>query len=477
MANVAGTSRGTPDVRAGEGVGLATSTPEQTLPAIEPVDRDKVLPLPEWLKKVYFIFPVVLYIPDAIFNFYVYSDGASVQNANPLLQAGQLALWGFLSVGVVGMAYLLSVLAPWHWGQGHRVQAFFCGLGVVIATAITTWNSLAYRSTDFRPFPTDQWTYQMWPQLQSIHISITMVLVAIAPPFWGLFWAIVQPTETGRSLRQLQESHAERLLRLQHEAELKRIKAETNAKIREAQLRGMARTAATAREQAREIFAQGRREKGETGEQPAVTVEEVSAPAAQAEPSAAVEPAPDSNIRKLFAPATGRESGARSGAAMYNHAASATPTAHAGPAFGAAAPVSQPMLLSDLESRALASPSAADTAPAPEPRTPPTLARMYTPALAENDDAEPDGLTGTTGPRPAIRRGGQTGMLLRNMNEPGNGRVEAAMQEAMRELNPKGGKVPARELVALVAQKLKVDEAAAKAAIQRVRESRRNGRG
>ena len=32
-------------------------------------DKDKVLPLPGWLVKVYYIFPVILYIPDAIFNF------------------------------------------------------------------------------------------------------------------------------------------------------------------------------------------------------------------------------------------------------------------------------------------------------------------------------------------------------------------------------------------------------------------------
>src|SRR5579872_1605579 len=102
-----------------------------------------------------------------------------------------------------------------------------------------------------------------------------MILVAIAPPFWGLFWAIVQPTETGRSLRQLQESHAERLLRMQQDAELKRIKAETTAKIREAQLRGMAQTAATAREQAKGIFAQkNRSEQADTSGDEATTGEQ-----------------------------------------------------------------------------------------------------------------------------------------------------------------------------------------------------------
>src|SRR5215467_7114524 len=105
------------------------STPQlSTRIAPSELEKDKVLPLPGWLVKVYFIFPVVLYIPDAIFNYYVYSHGVEAQNTNPVFQVGQIALWGFLSVGVVGMAYLLSVLAPWHGGQGHKLQAFFCGL-------------------------------------------------------------------------------------------------------------------------------------------------------------------------------------------------------------------------------------------------------------------------------------------------------------------------------------------------------------
>ncbi|HST89713.1 MAG TPA: hypothetical protein VLJ14_15170, partial [Ktedonobacterales bacterium] len=213
-------------------------------------DQDKVLPLPSWLVKVYYIFPIVLYVPDVIFNYYVYSDGVTAPNGNVAQQIAQVGLWGFLSVGVVGMAYLLSVLAPWHWGKGHHIRAFFCGLGVVVATGITVWNSLAYRSVKFVSFPTDQYAYQLFPQLGQAQVPLTMIFAAVAPPFWGLFWALVQPTETGRSLAALRESHEERLLRLQQEAEIKRLRAEANAKVREAQLRGMAATAATAREQA-----------------------------------------------------------------------------------------------------------------------------------------------------------------------------------------------------------------------------------
>jgi hypothetical protein len=218
------------------------------------IDKEKALPLPGWLVKVYFIFPIILYIPDAIFNYYVYSDGAYIPNAPLPVQISQVALWGFLSIGVVGMAYLLSVLAPWHWSNGHRLQALFCWVGVLIATMVTIWNSLSYRSVTFSQFKTDQWVYDTFPQLAARGISITMILVAIAPPFWGLFWAMVQPTNQRRSLSALQEGHAEKLLRVQHEAELKRLRAEANAKVREAQLKGMAQTAAAARAQAGQLF-------------------------------------------------------------------------------------------------------------------------------------------------------------------------------------------------------------------------------
>src|SRR5579863_8068379 len=240
-------------------------------------EQDRTLPLPRWLERVYFIFPVVLYVPDVIFNYFVYSDGGKIPNANPFLQVSQVVLWAFMSLGIVGMAYLLSVLAPWHWGHGHRIQAIFCGMGVLIATAITTWNSLAFRSTGFATFKTDEWVQRIWPQLSGI--SLTMVLVAIAPPFWGLFWAVVQPTQRNRGLRHLRESHAERLLRLEQEAEIKRVRAEANATVRAAQLRGTAQTLAAARDQASELFK--RNTNGNTGAMPAVGAPDSSHPGAR----------------------------------------------------------------------------------------------------------------------------------------------------------------------------------------------------
>ena len=467
----------------------ATALANTPISTTEPMDKDKVLPLPGWLKKAYFIFPVVLYVPDAIFNFYVYSDGASIKNPNPVIQVGQVALWAFLSIGVVGMAYLLSVLAPWHWGQGHRIQAFFCGLGVIVATAITTWNSLAYRSTGFAEFPTDRWAYGIWPQLQASQISITMILVAIAPPFWGLFWAIVQPTETGRSLRQLQESHAERLLRMQQEAELKRIKAETNAKIREAQLRGMAQTAAAARDQAKSLLTQkpgggqspAPAVAGSAGVQPAAQVGD-SDPELPAASAARDDAAP--NVLRLpnLAPTPLRNPAAgHDGAAIYNHAAS-SPVAHAAPAMGTRASASQPVLLSNADVSGMAGRPASDTV-MQSPRTPPVLGQGLRALFgnAEADEEEPEGMTGTTGPRPAVRRPGDSGMLLRTLNEPGLGKIENAMKEAMQELNvtsTRGMSAQTRErLVALVAEKLGVDEAAARSAMNRLRDAQKARRG
>lgn len=263
-------------------------------PAAE--DQEKALPLPGWLKRVYFIFPVILYLPDAIFNFWVYSDGVK-QTGNTLLDASQMVLWACVSLGVVGMAYLLSVIAPWHWRNSHRLQAFFCGLGVLIATAITTWNSLSYRSDGFTAFKTDAWASQLWPQLQQLSgVSVTMILVSLAPPFWGLFWAIVQPIDTHKGLDHLRLNHEEKLLRTQQEAELKAIRAEANARVRAAQLKGMAATAATAREQAKGLFKKDGGADDGTGSAPAAPVA-AGAPAAVTlhalpEPDREPEPAP-----------------------------------------------------------------------------------------------------------------------------------------------------------------------------------------
>jgi hypothetical protein len=424
----------------------------------KPVDKDKALPLPSWLVKVYFIFPIILYIPDAIFNYYVYSDGAYIPNAPLPVQISQVALWGFLSIGVVGMAYLLSVLAPWHWSNGHRLQALFCWVGVLIATMVTIWNSLSYRSVTFKEFATDQWLYSSFPQLASRGISVTMILVAIAPPFWGLFWALVQPTTHRKSLSALAESHQEKLLRVQHEAELKRLRAEANAKVREAQLKGMAQTAAAARAQAGTLFARKDGEKGNSGEQPAVS--------AKAQPAPVTTPAsdedPGGNILQMprFVATRPRGDGDARRAAMLNEAAPAT-RSHAEPARGAIAAQAPLMSSDDLR---------APTTGAKHGASRQTTAG-YTPDVMEFDG----GATGTTGPRPAVRRVAEPSPLLRAMNEPSPVYVQA-VNDAFKELSGIGKRVTQKEWIARVAEKLNVDESSAKTIFNRVRESQRAAR-
>jgi hypothetical protein len=210
---------------------------------------DEALPLPGWLTKIYYIFPIVLYVPDMLFNFYVYSDGSGLNPSKFTFEnLPGFLLWGFLAAGIVGMAWLCSVLAPWHWIKGNKFQSIMCWFGVVIATSITIWNSLAYRSLNFKVFATDLWF------AQAFHVNITgfsptMILVSVAPPFWGLFWAIVQPAVGRKSMAEEQESHQLKLERMKQEAEYKRLRAEANAGVRAAQLKGLAATARAARAQ------------------------------------------------------------------------------------------------------------------------------------------------------------------------------------------------------------------------------------
>lgn len=432
--------------------------------AAEP--EDKAMPLPGWLTKLYFLFPIVLYIPDAIFNYYVYSDGITPATGSFLVQTFWSVVWGFVAVGVVGMAYLLSVLAPWHWMQGHRFQAFFCGVGVVVATLITTWNSLAFRSDNFATFQTDKWVWSAWPQLHAMNFSVTMVLVSVAPPFWGLFWAIVQPTEKNRSLRHMQESHAERLLRLQQEAEVKRLKAETSARVREAQLRGMAQTAAAARDQAAGLMAQ-RGKSGKGGETdaslPAASGHKPLALSAPAEAPASTEPTP------LFTPNRNRDlTGAgRTGREMYNHAApSAAPYAAADVE---SASFAQPALLGDATSAgALGADADASWSGRPHPTVGAGIAAFFP---GDSD------VTGTTGPRPAVRRAAEPSPLLQVMNSP-QAPIIKQVTEVVAELRTSGVARPTqREVISAVQEQYGVDEETARKMIAAYKAAQKNTRG
>jgi hypothetical protein len=442
-------------------------------------DNEKALPLPGWLTKLYFIFPIILYLPDAIFNYYVYSDGIATQSSDMVGQAFWAVVWGFVAIGVVGMAYLLSVLAPWHWSQGHRFQAFFCGVGVVVATIITTWNSLAYRSTHFATFKTDQWAEAIWPQLHTLNISLTMVLVAVAPPFWGLFWAVVQPTEKNRDLRHLQMTHAERVMKTQQEAELKRIKAEANAKVREAQLRGMAQTAVAARQQAAGFLAQRRDAQGnalpEGEETPAIEAAQGSdlpALSAPEETTVVTGSADESEPTRLFSPSRRDLAGAGRGSReMYNHAAPATTVARPEP-IGARAAMAQPALLNDATPDTLAGVADADVAASWPARPRPNVGAGIAAFFPSDNDA----MTGTTGPRPAIRRGAEPSQLLRTMNEP-NARVIQQVEDVVSELRAAGIQPVQRDVVGRLQERYDVDEPTAKKMATIYRASKKENRG
>src|SRR5215470_8668231 len=98
MARAAETTKRTPSAPAS--AALSDASGVNPLPPTDLVEKDKVLPLPRWLVRVYFIFPIVLYIPDGIFNFYVYTDGVATKQPNLAFQIGFFALWAFVSLGV-----------------------------------------------------------------------------------------------------------------------------------------------------------------------------------------------------------------------------------------------------------------------------------------------------------------------------------------------------------------------------------------
>lgn len=451
---MASATRGDPQDALESDVALAGANSGASTKRDEPA-----MPLPGWLRQAYFLFPIILYIPDAIFNYYVYSDGITSQTHDPIGQAFWSIVWGMVAIGVVGMAYLLSVLAPWHWMQRHYSQALFCALGVIIATAITTWNSMAFRAQHFQPFPTDQWIYAIWPQLKVWHFTLTMLLVSVAPPFWGLFWAIVQPTEKNRSLRHLQESHQERLLRLQQEAEVKQLKAQANAKIREAQLRGMAQTAAAAREQAAGLLNRNKSSDGpatsqpsgalpaiEAPEQPAIAAPKseplgIAAPGASTSDMSAQEPTP------LFTSSRSREmaGSGRGGREMYNRAAPAADAPRADVGASAAA-FAQPALMSDTTS---ASPGADVSGSWPQ-RPRPTVGAGIAAFFPSDSD-----VTGATGPRPAVRRAAEPSPLLQEMNTPAGFRQVKAVID---DLKARGITAPTqRQVIAAVQERYEIE--------------------
>ena len=66
-----------------------------------PEVKEEVMPLPKWLMRIYYIFPIILYVPDVIFNYFVYSKGVSTPfNISDVTTYPENALWLFLALGI-----------------------------------------------------------------------------------------------------------------------------------------------------------------------------------------------------------------------------------------------------------------------------------------------------------------------------------------------------------------------------------------
>ncbi|HEV2457016.1 MAG TPA: hypothetical protein VGS80_01525, partial [Ktedonobacterales bacterium] len=254
-------------------------------------------------------------------------------------------------------------------------------------------------------------------------------------------------------------------LRMQQEAELKQLRAETSAKVREAQLRGMASTAAAARQQAAGLLGRGKAEE----RQPAADEQTDETPATGSTDTQGDEP--ESGASKVlqypvFTPGAGREAvNGRGLASFHNHAAAATPSVHSAPAAQAHTGLAQPALLANADVQGAGGLPSTDGFTF-TPRRPASFSGTLTPA----DDMED--ATGTTGPRPAIRRANEPGILTRGLNEPNPAHVQA-VHEAMRSLNIPTSKrsLSAAQLKVLapaVAERLTVDETSARTLINRV---------
>src|SRR5262249_28667166 len=123
-----------------------------------------------------------------------------------------------------------------------------------------------------------------------------------------------------------------------------------------------------------------------------------------------------------------RESGSGR-AAFMNSAASAMPAMRMAPADGSEPLAAQPMLMNDADVQGEAGMPASDASG--WTRQPPSLAFSDV-----NDDA--DAMTGTTGPRPAVRRPFEPSPLMHAMNEPVRPQWVEAYNAALRELDPSG---------------------------------------
>ena len=241
----------------------------------------KTVGLPGFVRWFFQIFALVIYGPDMYFSYQIYTKNGELVAGDIFHAAPAIILFATLSAGTVGMAYLLSVLAPFHWRKGHRTIALTCGIGVLIATAVTILFSLAYRSENPVTYAFDA-TLRQWIGIQSI--SPIQFIAAFAPPFWGLFWAIVQPTDT-KSEAEIAADDPDAVAKIQHKAmvqtaqieaasNLAQAKAAANAVNRGAQLKGLISTAREATHAVQQQIAPSTIETASTPPEAAQSIEE-----------------------------------------------------------------------------------------------------------------------------------------------------------------------------------------------------------
>jgi hypothetical protein len=236
------------------------------------------------------------------------------------------------------------------------------------------------------------------------------------------------------------------MLRMQQDAELKALRADANAKVREAQLRGMAATAVAARKQAAHLMSQRKPSSpslegngdavaaGNLLTGPTDEAADDDAPSGGQTPGlhAVDQGSGDDESSDVFSlPPLTKMHG--SDMSIMNHAAGSGAAAHAAPAVRSGR--LQPVLITEADAEgSLGTPQSGD-AIGFAPRRPPMLGGALTPAINPMlDTPDVDGMTGTTGPRPALRRSGQISTLVSNMNGPNPAHVQIVTQ-AMRELD------------------------------------------
>jgi hypothetical protein len=130
--------------------------------------------------------------------------------------------------------------------------ALFNFLGLVVFSGVEIWASLSERSANLRPTPADVAVLDAL-HLHGAPISPTVVMVAVLLPFASIYYGFSQQ---GR-VRESDADLADKKRKLAAELEEKRMRAEANAEIRAAQVRGVRKMAQAFRQDTSSTFPAG----------------------------------------------------------------------------------------------------------------------------------------------------------------------------------------------------------------------------